>query len=41
MRPIKRSGVNKSASARQFRRQTQYTKGANINTAPMRGGIRL
>lgn len=40
MRPVKRFGVNKSASARKFRSQARRTKAMNIR-GPMRGGIRL
>jgi len=36
-----RQHVNKSKSARQFRRNVQRTKAANLTPAPMRGGIRL
>lgn len=38
---MRRSPVNKSASARQFRHNASRTKGANLRGAPMRGGIRL
>lgn len=41
MRPVKRMMVSKSKSARKFRNDTRYTKGANMWTGPMRGGIRL
>lgn len=41
MRPVKRSGVSKGASAAKFRRHSSRTKGANMKAAPMRGGIRL
>lgn len=41
MRPVKRFGVNKSASARKFKSNVRRTKGANIAPPPMRGGIRL
>lgn len=40
MRPVSRFGVNKSRSARGFRRSVGRTKGANMS-GPMRGGIRL
>lgn len=40
MRPLRRSQVNKSGSARKFRSQAGRTKAANI-AGPMRGGIRL
>lgn len=38
---MKRYKVNKSASARTFRRHTRKTKGANVMAGPMRGGWRL
>lgn len=41
MRPVKRYGVSKGGSARQFRRKSSRTKGINITRGPMRGGIRL
>lgn len=41
MRPVKRSGVNKAASAAQFRGNTTRTKAANLPRTPMRGGWRL
>lgn len=41
MRPLDRRGVNKGSSARQFRKHSSRTKGANMKGAPMRGGIRL
>ena len=41
MRPVRRSSVSKSRSARQFRGQIRRTKKANINVNPMRGGWRL
>lgn len=41
MRPVKRYGVSKHRSARSFRRNTSRTRAANVNPAPMRGGIRL
>ena len=40
MRPVKRYGVSKGKSAKQFRRNSRRTKSANM-TGPMRGGIRL
>lgn len=40
MKPLARHHVNKHRSARKFRKQTSYTKAANMN-GPMRGGIRL
>ena len=33
--------VNKSRSVRQFRKNSGRTKRANVDTSPMRGGIRL
>lgn len=36
-----RRPVNKSRSAKQFRRNTRRTKSVNMKGAPMRGGIRL
>ena len=41
MRPVSRGSVNKSRSVRQFRKNSARTKRANVNTSPMRGGIRL
>ena len=41
MRPVFRGSVNKSRSVRQFRKNSARTKRANVNTSPMRGGIRL
>lgn len=41
MRPVKRSGVSKGRSARQFKRNVRRTKGANVAPPPMRGGFRL
>lgn len=41
MRPVKRSYVNKSASAARFRGHTGRTKAANMQPQPMRGGWRL
>lgn len=38
---MRRSYVNKRASARRFRRSTTRTKAANIAPAPQRGGWRL
>lgn len=40
MRPVKRFGVNKSNSSRQFRRKAGRTKAANLRM-PMRGGWRM
>lgn len=40
VRPIRRSRVRKSRSARKFRKQVGRTKKLNL-TSPMRGGIRL
>ncbi|QXP08538.1 MAG: hypothetical protein [Arizlama microvirus] len=41
MRPLRRSGVSKGKSARQFRRSTRFTKAPNVAGGPMRGGWRL
>lgn len=41
MRPLKRAGVSKAGSARQFRANSSKTKRPNVAAAPMRGGIRL
>ena len=41
MRPIKRYGVNKRSSARQFRGDVSHTKAQNLRPPPMRGGFRL
>ena len=41
MRPVARGSVNKLRSVRQFRKNSARTKRANVNTSPMRGGIRL
>ena len=38
---MRRHPVNKSASAKQFRRNQTRTKAANFFVGPMRGGIRL
>lgn len=38
---MRRSPVNKSTSARQFRSKSAKTKALNLRGAPMRGGIRL
>lgn len=38
---MKRFAVNKSKSARKFRRDVGRTKAANVWAGPMRGGIRL
>jgi len=38
---MKRSPVNKHKSAKAFNHNAKTTKAANINSAPMRGGIRL
>lgn len=40
MRPVSRRYVNKSRSARSFRKNVSKTKGANVR-APMRGGWRM
>lgn len=41
MRPVKRSPVNKYASASKFRKNVGKTKTVNVSAAPMRGGWRL
>lgn len=41
MRPVKRYGVNKGKSAKQFRRNVSVTNMRNLQPAPMRGGWRL
>lgn len=41
MRPLSRKGVNKHRSAKVFRKKVSRTKGANLWSGPMRGGIRL
>ena len=41
MRPVARGSVNKSRSVRQFRKNSARTKRADVDTSPMRGGIRL
>lgn len=41
MRPVKRFGVNKKASAGKFRSNVGRTHGVNMRQAPMRGGWRL
>lgn len=40
MRPSSRRPVRKGKSARAFRRQSQHTKAANVQSIP-RGGFRL
>jgi hypothetical protein len=40
MSPLRRGGVNKKRSASSFRKQSRYTKGANMAQV-MRGGIRF
>lgn len=40
MRPVKRYGVNKRGSSKQFRRHSSRTQPVNMR-GPMRGGIRL
>lgn len=40
MAATRRHPVNKRASARKFKHQSQHTKGANLKGV-MRGGIRL
>lgn len=41
MRPVKRFGVNKSGSAKSFRRNVGRSNAINMRAAPMRGGWRL
>lgn len=41
MRPSSRRAVNKGASAAAFRGNVRRTAGANMASAPMRGGWRL
>lgn len=41
MRPVKRYGVSKRASAGQFKRNVSRTKNPNMTITPMRGGWRL
>lgn len=41
MKPVKRMAVNKGRSARNFRKNTERTKAANVAPPPMRGGYRL
>jgi len=41
MRPTSRHAVNKSHSAKSFRKHSGRTKGINLSPPPMRGGIRL
>lgn len=41
MRPLKRFGTDKRASARKFRGQSSRTKAPNIEKGLMRGGWRL
>jgi len=38
---MRRFSVNKSASARSFRKGSSRTKAPNMKAGPMRGGIRL
>lgn len=38
---MRRYNVNKSKSARKFRKQVSRTKVANLRSNPMRGGWRL
>lgn len=40
MRPLARKPVSKGSSARQFRKHSARTKGANMK-GPMRGGYRF
>lgn len=41
MRPLKRHTVNKSKSAKTFRKHSSRTKAANMGPGLARGGIRL
>jgi len=41
IRPLKRRGVHKGRSARQFRSNVGRTKGANMQQGLARGGWRL
>lgn len=41
MRPVRRKGVSKHRSARQFKRNIRRTKAPNMRLTVMRGGIRL
>lgn len=41
MRPVRRGGVNKHASANSFKQNVKRTKVVNIAPPPMRGGYRL
>lgn len=41
MRPLRRHGVNKAASARRFRAHSRRTKAVNMSPGLARGGIRL
>lgn len=41
MRPLKRGYENKGRSSGKFRHNVGRTKGANVRSGPMRGGIRL
>jgi hypothetical protein len=41
MKPLSRSHVNKSGSAKHFRHQVGHTHPKNVIPMPMRGGIRL
>lgn len=41
MRPSRRSPVNKSRSARDFRSKSERTKAMNLAPPPMRGGFRI
>lgn len=41
MRPLKRHGVNKQASAKTFKKHSRHTKAANVGPGLARGGIRL
>lgn len=41
MRPSRRAPVSKAKSARQFRNNSERTKGLNMAPPPMRGGFRI
>jgi hypothetical protein len=41
MRPLKRGHVNKHGSSKHFKKNVGRTKAPNVQSGPMRGGIRL
>lgn len=41
MRPVRRYGTNKRASAKRFRSHTKRTRALNMRATPMRGGFRI